>query len=309
MRAAPRGMAVAAMGDGARGSRRCCVAPGTWLLRMWVGWTSILFFIAGLQAANQAVAVESPVPNLGLEGRAKVELPRADYRPRPLDDRTELILRLENVEPGTNGQFRYDFYFLGLEPGHYRLADYLVRPDGSRPDELSVQMLEVRGRLPEDHDGRLNAHVPSLFPFIGGYRAFLAGLAALWVGGLAAYIYWSGRKPTLVTSQASAPPKSLAERLRPLVEAAAAGRLGVDGQAQLERYLIGYWREKLTPPELRMAESVARLKTHQEAGALLRALERWLHRPGGVAMEEISALLQPYREVPVSGRDQGDGRS
>jgi hypothetical protein len=97
--------------------------------------------------------------------------------------------------------------------------------------------------------------------------------------------------------EAVIPPLSLAERMRPLVEAAAAGHLSVEGQAQLERCLIGYWREKLAPEERRVAESLARLKTHAEAGALLRALERWLHRPGGAGTEEITSLLRPYGQV------------
>ena len=96
------------------------------------------------------------------------------------------------------------------------------------------------------------------------------------------------------------PPPSFAERLRPLVEEAAAGKLTVEGQANLERLLMGYWREKLNLPELRMAESLARLKAHAEAGELLRALERWLHRPGGAMRDEVSMLLHPYRNMPTS---------
>ena len=48
-----------------------------------------------------------------------------------------------------------------------------------------------------------------------------------------------------------------------------------------------------------MAESISQLKAHAEAGELLRALERWLHRPGGAAREEISSLLEPYRHIPA----------
>lgn len=240
-----------------------------------------------------------PARHIGLEGKASLPLPRPDYRPRPLDDRTELILRVESVTPTTNGQHRYDFYYMGFEPGAYSLADYLVRPDGSRPEELAGFHLAVRAMLPEDHDGQLNAYVPRPFPFLGGYRVFLLLLGVLWAGGLAAFVIsFRKRRVVAVPVQVLAEP-SLAERMRPLVEAAALGNLSTDGQAQLERLLMGYWRAQLNLPELRMAEALVRLKEHAEAGPLLRALERWLHQRTGAPLPEVSALLAPYRHVPA----------
>ena len=236
---------------------------------------------------------------IGIEGRVTLALPQADYRPRPLDDRTALILRNESISPLTNGLFRYEFYYMGLEPGPYNLADYLVRADGSRPDEIGNVRIQVRALLPEDHDGQLNAYIPRLFPWIGGYRVFLGALAVAWTGGIAAFIFAGRRRRPVVAPVVVTPRPSLAERLRPLVEAAAAGKLTTDGKAQLERLLMGYWREKLGLPELRMAEALLRLKQHAEAGALLRALERWLHRPGGASQEEVTLLLEPYRRIPA----------
>jgi hypothetical protein len=71
---------------------------------------------------------------------------------------------------------------------------------------------------------------------------------------------------------------------------------------------MGYWREKLNLPELRMAECLSRLKAHAEAGELLRALECWLHRPAGVTKEEISALLQPYRSITAPAAVEGGAK-
>jgi hypothetical protein len=88
--------------------------------------------------------------------------------------------------------------------------------------------------------------------------------------------------------------------MRPYVEAAAAGSLTASGQAELERLMTGYWREKLDLPERRMADILAGLKRHPEAGSLLLALERWLHRPGGASATEINGLLEPYRHLPVA---------
>jgi len=247
------------------------------------------------------VAKKAPSRTIGIEGSFSLELPRPDYRPRPLDDRTELILRIDAITP-TNGLHRYDFYYMGLEPGVYGLADYLVRPDGSRPDELAQVPLNVRSLLPEDHNGHLNPFTPRRFPFIGGYRVFLGVIGLVWAGGIAVFVISYRKKKVVAGPTEVVVPPSLADLMRPLAEAAAAGKLGTDGQAQLERLLMGYWREKLDiPADLRMAEAIARLKEHAQAGELLRALERWLHRPGGVSAAEINTLLEPYQAKPAPG--------
>ena len=248
--------------------------------------------------ARAATNDASSSRNIGIEGHVTVALPRKDYQPRPLDDRTELILRIESVQPaGTNGPFRCDFHYIGFEPGSYRLADFLTRPDGSRPAEVGDARIEVRALLPEDHNGQLQPFAPGRFPFIGGYRVFLGFLGVLWLGGLLAFVLVGRKKAVVEPVAPTAPQVSLADRLRPLVEAAAEGRLSTEGRAQLERLLLAYWRERLGLPDLRMAEALQRLKQHADAGALLRALERWLHRPGGATQDEVMALLEPYRNV------------
>ena len=269
-------------------------------LRLCVSAVFLLLSLPCFAATNSPNGTNAtPSRNIGIEGNVSVALPRADYRPRPLDDRTELILRIESITALTNDQHRFDFYYMGLEPGLYKLADYLIRPDGSRPDELGDVRIQVRALLPDDHDGKLNAYMPRLFPFIGGYRVMLVAIAVVWMGGIAAFIIASRRKRIVETPILGRPEPSLAERLRPLVEAAAMGQLSVEGQAALERMLMGYWREKLSLPDVRMAEALMRLKAHAEAGELLRALERWLHRPGGASKDEVASLLQPYRNIPT----------
>jgi hypothetical protein len=260
----------------------------------------LVFLVACANLGTATSATNgTPSRNIGIEGKVSLVLSRPDYRPRPLDDRTEVILRIESVTPATNHQHRYDFYYMGLEPGAYSLADYLVRPDGTRPDELAAIRLPVRAVLPEDHDGRLNAYVARPFPFIGGYRVFLCLLGLVWAGGIVAFVMSYRKKRVVAGPVVVAAGPSLAERMRPLVEAAAMGNLSTEGQAQLERLLTGYWREKLKIPEMRMAEALARLREDAEAGAVLRALERWLHRRGGASPAEVSALLAPYRDIPA----------
>jgi hypothetical protein len=260
---------------------------------------AILFFTLPSLAATNGTTNNTASRNIGIEGSVSITLPRGDYQPRPLDDRTELILRIDRVTALTSNTHRYEFFYMGLEPGAYQLADFLIRPDGSRPDELGDLRIQVRAMLPEDHDGKLNAYVPRLFPFIGGYRVALIVLSLIWVGGTVAYILLSRKKRAVESVALVTPEPSFAERLRPLVEEAAAGKLSVEGQAALERLLLGYWREKLNLSEARVAEALGKLKAHSEAGELLRALERWLHRPGGVTQEEVTALLDPYRKMPA----------
>jgi hypothetical protein len=251
-----------------------------------------LFLAPLLQAATNS----TPTRAIGIEGRVSLDLPRGDYRPRPLDDRTELILRIEALTPAPNQQHRYDFHYVGMEPGSYSLADYLIRPDGSRPDELSNVVVRVQALLPETHDGKLTGYQQEKFPFIGGYRVFLGLLALLWVGGIVAFILSYRKKRVVAAPVVVVPEPSFAERIRPLVEAAAAGQLSLEDKARLERLLMGFWREKLNLPELRMADSLEQLKAHAQAGELLRALERWLHQPNGASTEEVTALLNPYRQ-------------
>jgi hypothetical protein len=256
----------------------------------------------GITALRMASASAEPAPDgklIGIEGNVEITLGRADYQPKPLDDRTPLILRVEAVRPAGDGLFAYDFHYIGFEPGNYKLADYLMRPDGSPAIELGDQEVHVDSVLPPDHDGALNAYLKRPFPWFGGYRMMLGGLAVLWVLGLLAFVWFNRRRKPVVAVEPVVPPPSYAERMRPLVEAAAAGELSATGQAELERLMTGYWREKSGLPGQRMVSALSALKKHPEAGTLLLAMERWLHRPGGAGRAEIEELLEPYRHLPA----------
>jgi len=289
-----RGWFTRAVGPPHAGSVTAGISPAVLSVAMGL---SLLPAGMGFGATNEDLSVVTPISrpqSIGIEGRAVVSLPAGDYQVKPLDDRTELILRIEQVERGP-ARNRYHLHFIGLEPGAYSLADYLIRPDGSRPEEIGETRLQVRATLPEEHDGRLNSFVARPFPFIGGYRAALAGLTVLWIVGLAGFAL-VGRKRIARAETVSVPQPTFAERLRPLVEAAIRGQLSVDEQAALERLLMGYWRDRLRLDEARMADMLQHLKAHAEAGAILRAVERWLHKPGAApGSSEINTLLEPYR--------------
>ena len=137
--------------------------------------------------------------------------------------------------------------------------------------------------------------VPSLF---GGYRALMAGVAALWVV-MFFVIRRIGRRPKVAAPETPverAP--TFASRIRSLVERAAAGKLSADEKAALERMLITHWQQRLKLHEAGAGELIASLREHAEAGVLLRALEDWLHRPPGRGEVNIEKLLAPYSNLP-----------
>jgi hypothetical protein len=253
-----------------------------------------------LTLVGSLFAVEPMSREIGIEGDLEITLGRGDYLPKPLDDRTPLILRVDAVKPVPNGKFQFNFHYIGFEPGIYQLADYLIHPDGSPATEVGEVPVTVHSILPASHDGALTRYVPQPFPWFGGYRMVLGALAVLWVLGLLAFMWFGRRKKAVVVEELVVLPPTYAERMRPFVESAAAGNLTASGQAELERLMSGYWREKLALPESRMADALAALKRHPEAGSLLRALERWLHRPGGASPGEVNGLLEPYRHLPTS---------
>ena len=250
-----------------------------------------------LVVSSMLGAVDAPVgQELGIERQAIVVLERGDYVPRPLDDRTPVIVRLGSVEKADGG-FEYRLHLIGFEPGEHRLGDYLMHPDGTPAVELGEKSFEVATILPPDHDGTLTPHLPSALPWFGGYRIVLLGMAAIWIAGWVVLHRWGRARRDDATVEIEPPAPGFDERLRPYLERAAAGKLDVAGQAELERLLIAFWRDKLGLAGDSMTSGLARLREHTQAGETLIALERWLHRPGGVRAEEIDSLLAPYRHL------------
>ena len=82
--------------------------------------------------------------------------------------------------------------------------------------------------------------------------------------------------------------------------------LSIAEQGRLELLLLRFWGDRLGLGSLSADQAVARLRREPEAGALLLAVERWLHDRGGAApqpeqdvAERLSALLAPYRQAPA----------
>ena len=249
------------------------------------------------QAAPSGATDERSVP-VGVAARIQQwKLPGSELEVVPRDDDSEpIVLRITGVFPhGTD--HRYDFEFYGLDPGRYDLTDRLRRVDGSSVEDLPALEVEITSSLPP---GQVepNRLAPSRSPRPGGYRVLLIVAGFAWVAGLLAILF-VGRRRRREGALEATRPVTLADRLRPLVEDAVAGRLPRERTAELERALLGYWRRRLGLEQTDAATAIRQLREHGEAGRLLEQLEIWLHRPGTSGSVDVAALLEPYRSLPA----------
>jgi hypothetical protein len=253
--------------------------------------------LIALIAAPQSHADDQRSPSVGVAARIdQLVLPGPELEARPLRDReSPIVLRVAETYPH-GSDFRYDLVYYGLDPGRYDLRDYLQRKDGSSAAGLPPIPVEIRAVLPP---GQIepNRLVIERAPSLGGYRLLLGAAGFAWIAGLAAILLAGKRRHALAA--AAARPLTLADRLRPLVEAARHGALEPGQHAELERMLIGYWRRRLGLADASHARAIAVMREHPEAGPLLRALEDWLHRPGHADAVDVGDLLEPYRDLPA----------
>jgi hypothetical protein len=256
-------------------------------------WFVALLFLPALAA----LADEPRTSTVGMPARIEqLLLPGTELEARPLIDRkSPIVLRIEaSFRHGDS--YRYDLVYYGLDPGDYDLRDYLRRKDGSQASELPPIPVTIKSVLPPGQVEPTKLGL-GLLPRLGGYWLALAGGGVLWIAGLLA-ILLVGRRRRRTAAEESRP-RTLAERLRPLVEEAAAGRLPHERLAELERLLLAWWRKRLRLEEERPAAAIAALRQHPEAGGLLSQLEAWLHQPASHAAVDVAALLKPYQNLPA----------
>jgi hypothetical protein len=274
------------------------------ILRIGVG--GLPLFLVFLLAAAARGADEKPhkdsLPKnrpttlVGMRGRmSEVILPGPELEVRPLEDsQAPFVLRIVNVDPhGT--AFRYDFEYYALEPRTYDLTAYLRPKDGSAARKLPSLEVEVKGLLAPGviHPHPLEAKQTS---WIAGYRLILIAGGAAWVLGLLMIVLW-GRRRNRASNLQAVKTSTVADRLRPLVVRAMTGMLTASQQAELERTLVAFWRQRLGLVKEKAPEALATLRSHPEAGPLLNQLELWLHRPGTGQDVDLGKLLWPYRQA------------
>lgn len=241
-----------------------------------------------------AEAPTERVSNVGIPTTLEdLILPGSELRVRPLDRNAPVVVRIANTIRHGDAH-RYQIVYYGLEPGTHGLTEYLERVDGS-PLDLAAISVVIQPLLPagQIEPSRLASEKSDS---IGGYRLmmWLAGL--VWVIGLLALLF-IGRGRNKHNESADQGP-TLADRLRPIVEDAMHGRLTDRKQAELERLLLTYWRQRLNLDNVKAAEAMSTLREHEEAGVLLRQLESWLHKPAAQREQmDVGELLKPYRNV------------
>ena len=259
-----------------------------------------LVLVALLFAALPARGEDERSPTVGMPARIEqIVLPGPELEAKPLEDeRTPIVLRVTGVYRHGDAH-RYDLVYYGLEPGTFDLTDYLRRKDGSPAEDLPPVLVEIQSVLPPGQV-RPNELEMNRSPWLGGYRLLLKVAVVVWVIGLLAILF-HGRFRRSAASAAPARPRTLAERLRPLVERAMGGSLSPAGRAELERLLLAFWRKRLNLEGLPPAEAMAKLRENPEASPLLDRLDEWLHKPGAGEKVDVAELLRPYRDDLVSG--------
>lgn len=262
----------------------------------------VSFFICATNAADTEPLAISTV---GMAGRIDdLVLPGAKLQAKPMTDRHQpFVLRVIEVYPhGTDHRYNLEFY--ALEPGEYNVSEYLVRAEDSAANDPANQdgvtalpptMVRIDATLPPGQVAPLPLSEPRT-PWLGGYRLLWIAGGVLWLIGLYGLLFY-GRKKNATSTQSVTQSLSLADQLRPLVQAARDKRLSPEQQAVLERTLIAYWCRRLNLGSTAPAQVMQILRAHAEAGPLVRSLEDWLHRPDPSQTVDIEALLEPYANV------------
>ena len=203
------------------------------------------------------------------------------------DQSRSLVVRILAVKSAAEGH-RYDLEVYGLDPGTYQLADFLQRKNGTPLTTPGPTVTITANHPPEvlPEPVPLDHRPP---PKIGGYRRALIVIGVAWTTGLFFILFWKKRPMNpLVSSEEKIP---LSARLSPLVEAAARSDLSPTQRAELDRLVLGYWREKF--PGLALTD----LRGHPEAAPLLLKMEQWLHSPDPtLTQDDLAPLLAPYRK-------------
>jgi hypothetical protein len=268
-----------------------------WWMR--VGAVLSLMLVLADAPAKGASSREREV-SVGIEGNVERILNEPDYTPLPVNENASIILRVHSVQQTPEGQYKYNFAYLGLQSGVFNLADYLQDADGKRVrDRLPAMSVTVRALLPEDAPTTLPDMPTALPPRRIPYRPTVAALLLAWLGCGAALFYKPRPKP-IAPPPPPPPPTSLGAILEPLALKAARKTITTEEKILLEQTIIGFWSEKLEISELDAQEQREAILEDEEGGALLRSVERWLYQPySHILTSEVSKALAPYFDIPA----------
>lgn len=261
---------------------------------------SLMAMVAVVACAFAQVRREAVRTTIGIEGRAVFRHPAGEnVQAVPVDDKAPVVVRI--ADQTRDGEFvLYDLRFIAQYAGEFDLRDCLRRPDGTPLTNAEPLPVSIGKLLPDDHQGALFEIGGGRLPRLGGYQVVLLVISALWLVVPLVVLARRMARPRPVPPPPDAPPRTLADQLRPLVESAMRGEMSVSDRARLEMLLQAYWRERLgLGAGLDQAGAMSILRAHPEAGELLAMLDHWLHRPrrAGEAEVEVSAELARYRDA------------
>jgi len=262
---------------------------------------------------HSALAFASDEPTVGAPTHATVVLDRPDYLAVAEDETAPMWVRIEKVVPRPDGAYSYELEYTGLESGVFNLTDFLLKSPDERLSEPIVSV-GVRSAIPSDAGEDMGELLPlppaNAFP----YSKWLAASAMSWLGwGL--WLLWARHRAQRAVQEAEMASQSeaaqaadeapstrrMADVLRPLVEKAADKTISSKEKALMEHILFVYWSNALELDHLDDAEQLRRILEHEEAGALMRAVEQWLYQPASdVTPEEITDKLEPYMDLDMN---------
>jgi len=231
---------------------------------------------------------------IGVEGSRVVEIAGPELSAVPFTHGDATELRIASVVP-TSGGFRYDLRYMAFGPGEHDLAPSLKRADGTSPPTRKDLKIKVAALLPEDYSGELYATPNAPIDLHTRYKLYMGAAWVLW-GLLLVPLVWFGHKKRRRTERA-APPPSLVERVRALLEQATRENLTVEQKADLEALLLAFWSERLNLSEAKLSDAIDRLRRHPQAGAQWNRVERWIHSPTAAAGDRAAASGNVARQL------------
>lgn len=270
------------------------------MLRSLIPAVLLLDCISTIASAQNATTNKTSVP-VGMIGKVdQVLIAGSELEAVPTTDPlAKIVVRVADTFRHGDA-YRYNLEFTGYEPGRYDLAKSLKRKN---PDEKSVTIppieIEITSSLPPGKIEPTRPGPPAIREWLK-YWTVLDIFVVIWIIGLA-LLWGKARATAIAATQAEIPPATVAERLKPLVQAACAGTLEPHKRAELESLLINHWSARLQLDEtVPPGQILTLLKSNDEAGPLIRRLEEWLHMPPGQARaeaDEIATLLKPYEAI------------
>jgi hypothetical protein len=254
--------------------------------------------------AAHAAEAEARRTNIGLEGLVVVTWDGPALEPKSEPKARTSPIHLRVVGPtGDGSRNQYRIHYVGTRAGRYHLRDFLQRRDGAELANFPPLEVQIDEVLPAGFVGDLATVPAPALPWTWPYRTLLIIAGVVWIALAGRFVVRRiAARPKQIGPTAHSAP-SLADRLRPLVEIAMLGKLTPAEKAQLEQLLIGHWRDRLDGDGLTAAELLRRMRLDPVAGELLANLESWLHRPLRPESVDVSALLEPYRDIRTPPRN------